>query len=288
MTRHTEGKAPRRDLRRRDCPTRFAGRTAVVTGTNSRSFGGAVAERLAREGAAIMLLDKDEPARLMRLLDRLGAQYKWQRTDVTSQQQVEDAIDTCLDAFGGLDVVVNAAGIGHVAPVEQLSDEQWRDVFEVDVMGTMRVIRASLPHLPDGDGAIVNVSSSMGLNGCTGYSLYSTSKAGLIGMTRSLAAELAPRRIRVVCVAPGMAHTPMMHQLAQHFTVQDREDLKASHPLGMGTPHDVATAVAFLASYEANWITGVTLPLGWAHLHDLPVEKLWNNPEPQEHVRSES
>jgi NAD(P)-dependent dehydrogenase (short-subunit alcohol dehydrogenase family) len=119
---------------------------------------------------------------------------------------------------------------------------------------------------------IVNIASALGIAGCSTFAAYSASKAGLIGMTQSVAAELAPRGIRAVCVAPALVHTPMLHRHIDSQTPEIMKQIEASHPLGVGTAHDVAAAVAFLASHEARWITGVTLPLGWLPAFPLPSE----------------
>ena len=104
------------------------------------------------------------------------------------------------------------------------------------------------------------------------FPVYGASKAGLIGFTQSLAWELATKGIRVVAVAPGLVHTPMIHKHAAHLTPEIWAKIEACHPLGMGRPDDVAAAVAFLASSDARWITGITLPLGWAYHYPLPTE----------------
>jgi NAD(P)-dependent dehydrogenase (short-subunit alcohol dehydrogenase family) len=140
-------------------------------------------------------------------------------------------------------------------------------------MGSIRMAKAALRHLRSPGGVIVNVSSALSLAGCTGFSVYSASKAGLNGFTQSLAWELAPRGLRVVAVAPGVVLTNMSAKHWEQFSPNAVNKLRESHPLDVGLASDVAAAVSFLASDEARWITGVTLPLGWAPCLPLPAEE---------------
>jgi len=251
---------------------RFEGSVALITGASDRGFGGAIAERLAREGAALALTDLERPERLLARLERHGATVRWVPGDVTDRGSVERFIAAFVDAFGRLDVVVNNAGVSRFAPFDSLSDEAWDETFDVNVRGPARVIRAALPHLTAPGGVIVNIASALGMSACPGNTLYGASKAALIAMTNSLALELAPRKIRAVCVAPAIAHTPMLHQFAQNMTKEAWQQVEACHPLGTGSRHDVADAVAFLASRDAGWITGSTLPLGWTQSWPLPLD----------------
>jgi len=251
---------------------RFEGKVAVVTGVGERGIGAAIAERLAEEGAALALLWKDPPGRVLQRLRRKGVPLVESECDVTSSTDVQRAVDACLSEFGQIDVLVNNAGVEGAAPLEELTDDVWDRAVAVNLTGAMRMTRAVLPFLPERDGAIVNIASALGIAGCSSFSAYSASKAGLVGMTQSLAAELAPRGIRAVCVAPALVHTPMLHRHMDSQTPEIMRQIDASHPLGVGTAHDVAAAVAFLASHEARWITGVTLPLGWLPAFSLPTE----------------
>jgi NAD(P)-dependent dehydrogenase (short-subunit alcohol dehydrogenase family) len=252
---------------------RFDRQVALVTGSSDRGIGGAIAERLAREGAAVSLVSRSEPKRLLKRLQRLGRGVAWAQCDVTEPSDVTRVVDDCQDKFGKLDILVNNAGVEFAQPFDAMADQQWLDLLDVNLHGAVRVSRAALPRLLESRGVIVNVASALALGGCAGFSIYSASKAALIGLTQSLAWELAPRGVRVVGVAPGMVHTPMIHKHIDHLSKEVWEKIEACHPLGMGMPHDVAAAVAFLASEDARWITGVTLPLGWAPSYALPVEQ---------------
>ncbi len=244
---------------------------ALVTGASDRGIGGEIAARLASEGAAVATISRREPARLLKKLRRFKQGAVHTLGDVTKSDDIARAIDDCLGEFGKLDVVVNNAGVEVASPLAKFSDEAWRALLDVNLNGAIAVSKAALPHLAEPGGVIVNIASALGIGGCPGFSVYSASKAGMIGFTQSLAWELAPRGIRVVAVAPGLVHTPMVHKHVEKLTPEVWRQIEACHPLGMGRPDDVAAAVAFLASSDARWITGITLPLGWAQHYPLPT-----------------
>lgn len=271
LTEPTENSETRNANPRR-LPRRFEGSVVLITGANDRGFGGAIAERLAREGASLALTDLDRPQRLLARLEGQNATVCWEPADVTDQTSIDRVVARFAAEFGKLDVVVNSAGVSCFGPFESFTDEQWDATFDVNVKGAARVIRVALPHLSAPGGVIVNIASALGMNACWGNTLYGSSKAALIAMTNSLAMELSPRRIRAVCVAPAVAHTPMMHQFGQNLTKEAWEKIVGCHPLGTGSRHDVADAVAFLASSEASWITGTTLPMGWTQSLPLPLD----------------
>ncbi len=251
---------------------RFHGQVALVTGASDRGIGGAIAERLMTEGARIALAVRHEPKRLIKRLERLGRGHMVTMCDVTSATDPQATIDACFEKFGRLDVLVNNAGLEMAKKLDEFPPEEWKALLEVNLQGAIAMTQAALPRLSSPGGVVVNIASALGLGGCAGFSVYSASKAGLMGLTQSLAWELAPRGIRVVAVAPGLVHTPMIHKHIEHLTPKTWEQIQACHPLGMGSPHDVAAAVAFLASQDARWITGTTLPLGYAPAFALPTE----------------
>jgi 3-oxoacyl-[acyl-carrier protein] reductase len=250
---------------------RFADKVALVTGASDRGIGGEIAVRLAREGAAVSLISRRVPDRLMKKLSRFSHGAIHTKGDITASDDVARVVDDCMGEFGKIDILVNNAGVELARSLDKFSDEDWRRLLDTNLNGAIAVTRACLPYFSSPGGVIVNVASALGLAGCPGFSVYSASKAGLIGFTQSLAWELAPRGIRVVAVAPGLVHTPMIHKHVSQLTPEVWAQIEACHPLGMGRPDDVAAAVTFLASSDARWITGVTLPLGWAYHYPLPT-----------------
>lgn len=253
--------------------SRFHGKVAIITGASDKGIGGAIAERLAREGAAVYLTSLLEPKRLLKRLQRIGCRAQFVPGDIRNRNDVRTLVDACLGQFGQIDILINNAGIESAKSLAEFAEDRWREIVEVNLMGAISVSQCAAPRMAETGGVIVNVASALGLAGCGGFAAYSASKAGLIGFTQSLAWELAPRRIRVVAVAPGLVHTPMIHKHIEHLTADTKRQIEACHPLGIGLPHDVASAVAFLASDDARWITGVTLPLGWAPHYPLPTQQ---------------
>ncbi|RLS55007.1 MAG: SDR family oxidoreductase [Planctomycetota bacterium] len=249
---------------------RLEGKVAIVTGVSDRGIGGAIAERLADEGAATAILWMERPTRLIQRLTRRERTVIDCQCDVTQATSIREAVDTCMSEWGQVDILVNNAGIEDVHEFENGRDDIWERLLDVNLLGTMKMIRGTLPVLTEPDGVIVNIASVLGMAGCGGFGAYSATKSGLIGLTQSLAAELAPKRQRVVAVAPALVFTPMMQRHIKSSASEMEALLAPSHPLGVGAGHDVAAAVAFLASPEARWITGTTLPLGWMPSFPLP------------------
>ncbi|MEK6247155.1 MAG: SDR family oxidoreductase [Planctomycetales bacterium] len=249
---------------------RFQDKVCVITGPSAHGIGGAVAMRLAEEGAAVALLGRDKPSELIDRLEAAEANVYWKDCDVTSSNQVLEATKSCAQHFGTIDVLVNNAGIEVASSFEDMAEQQWQEVMEVNLLGVLRVSQAMVSHLQKSKGVIVNISSATAYAGTLGLAVYGASKAGVNGLTQSLAAEYADRKIRVVGVAPALVRTPMIAPYVNNVTSADWEQIQRCHPLGIGLPDDVAAAVAFLASADARWISGVTLPLGWMPAWNMP------------------
>ncbi|MFB6837073.1 SDR family NAD(P)-dependent oxidoreductase [Streptomyces sp. NPDC056361] len=236
---------------------RFEGYGALVTGA-ARGIGAATARRLAAEGARVLVTDIDEEEAGRTAADLPGAVAL--RCDVGDRASVEAAVAYAVRTFGGLDVLVNnafAPVVPDSARFEDDSDEGWDGQLDVTLLGAVRCSRAALPHLAaaGGRGAVVTIGS-VNAEADFGNHAYSAAKAGLASFTRTLAGDAAPRGVRVNQINPGtIATTGWAGKEAELAALADRV-----YPLGrVGTPDDVAAAVAFLASRDASWITGTVL-----------------------------
>ena len=231
--------------------------TVLITGA-SRGIGAETARRFAAGGYQVAVNYFQSKDAAFALCDEIGSGAFPVCGDVSDPAQVSAMADTVLERFGHLDVLVCNAGISLPGMLLQdVTDQQWSEVLSVDASGVFYAVRAVLPHmLHEKAGCIVNISSIWGLRGASCEVAYACTKAALVGLTRSLALELAPSHIRVNCVAPGVINTDMVQVLGQ----ETLRDLAEQTPLGrLGTPEDVAHAVAFLASDKASFLTGQIL-----------------------------
>lgn len=245
---------------------RFTGKVALVTGAAS-GIGRRIAERLAAEGAAVVLADRSGPAaeQAAAALAAEGRSARAVEGDVTHAADCQRMVEDATTHFGGLDVLVNSAGIGRGGPIAELPESDWDVVLDVNLKGTFLVCRAAFPALvARGGGAIINLASLAGMAASPGFGAYAASKAGVIQLTRVLAVEGAPQGIRANSLCPVWIDTPLLEGYITRTPdpAATRRQMTAMIPLGrIGSVDDVAAAALFLASDEASFITGVALPL---------------------------
>jgi 3-oxoacyl-[acyl-carrier protein] reductase len=237
----------------------LSGKSAVVTG-GSRGLGRAIALRLARQGAEVAFSYRGNEAASKETvagIEGAGRKALAIQADVTDPAAAEGLIKAAIEAFGKVDILVNNAGITRDDLIMRMSLENWRDVLETNLFGAFYTIKAATrPMLKARGGRIVNITSVSGQAGQMGQANYSSAKAGLIGLTKATARELASRGITCNAVAPGFVLTELTQDLPEAL----KAELTARTPLGrFGTAEEVADAVAFLASDEAGFITGQVL-----------------------------
>jgi 3-oxoacyl-[acyl-carrier protein] reductase len=232
-------------------------KTALVTGATG-GIGGGIARVLHRQGATVAISGR-QADKLEKLAAELGARVHVCPCDLADKGQVAKLIDEAVAKLGRLDILVNNAGLTKDNLFMVMKDDQWDDVIAVNLTSTFMLMRAAtraMMRTRSGYGRIINISSISGVIGNPGQGNYSASKAGMIGMSKSLAREVAPRGITVNCIAPGFISTPMTDALNEKQTAAIREHIPAQK---FGTPDDIAAAVVYLASPEAAYMTGQTL-----------------------------
>jgi meso-butanediol dehydrogenase / (S,S)-butanediol dehydrogenase / diacetyl reductase len=242
---------------------RFDGSVALVVGGTS-GIGAATAARLVDEGAVVVIAGRDAE-RGDEVAARLGDRVEFVAADVTRRDTVDALVDEIDRRHGRLDVLVNSAGVVAVRPFATMSVEHWQATVGINLTGAFHTCQAALPLLrrtvADGRAhgtAIVNVASLNGIGGDTGMSAYGATKAGIIGMTRSLALEVIGHGVRVNCVSPGAIDTPMT--IATAGDAERAAEFAAAIPIGRyGRPDEVAAAIAFVASSDASFMVGANL-----------------------------
>jgi 2-keto-3-deoxy-L-fuconate dehydrogenase len=229
----------------------LAGLAAVVTGGGS-GIGLATARLLAARDARVAVLDLDP-----------GTEFLGLRADVTDDASVRLAVDAAAGQLGGVDILINNAGIGAIGTVADNSDEQWHQVFDVNVVGMVRVTRAALPYLrTSARAAIVNTCSIAATAGLPQRALYSATKGAVLSLTLAMAADHIGDGIRVNCVSPGTADTPWIGRLLEQSSdpAAERSALESRQPMGrLVSADEVAAAIAYLASPAAASVTGTAL-----------------------------
>ena len=232
-------------------------KTALITGATG-GIGGAIARALHKQGATVAISGR-QLDRLEALAAELGSRVVVCPCDLGRRDEVAKLIDAAIAKLGRLDILVNNAGLTKDNLFMVMKDEQWDEVIAVNLTSTFMLMRAAaraMMRSKSGYGRIINISSVSGLIGNPGQGNYAAAKAGMIGMSKSLAREVASRGITVNCIAPGFITTPMTDALNEKQTAGIKEAIPAQK---FGSPDDVAAAAVYLASLEAGYVTGATL-----------------------------
>ena len=243
---------------------RLKDRKAIVTGAG-QGIGRAIALKMAREGADIVIaeMNPETAAQIAKEVEGLGRKALCSVLDVANQGQVQRLVSHVLASWGRIDILVNNAGFDRGGTLLKIKEEDWDAVLGVHLKGTFHCIQAVAPHMIENRyGKIVNLSSIYGKVGGIAETIYCSAKAGIIGLTKSVAKELARYRINVNVVLPGLILTPTIAKMAEKY----RNIMIENTPLGrMGEPGEVANVVAFLASDEASYMTGAAVEVsgGW-------------------------
>ncbi|MGE4534947.1 MULTISPECIES: SDR family NAD(P)-dependent oxidoreductase [Halomonas] len=238
---------------------RMKGKNVIVTGGAS-GIGLASVERCLEEGASVVIADLEGgegAARAAALDGRYAGRCLFKACDVTDTAQVDRLFAETVDELGGVDAVFNNAGIGGIAPSDEVSDDDFLRVIDINLNGVFRVARAALRVMyRQGSGSIVNCASILGMMGQSQTAAYTAAKGGVVNMTRTLGIEAAPKGVRVNAIGPGYIDTPLLAALDDELL----QGLISLHPMArLGRPEEVANAFLFLASDEASFITGTTL-----------------------------
>ncbi|MDR5829794.1 SDR family NAD(P)-dependent oxidoreductase [Caballeronia sp. LP006] len=238
-------------------PLNLEGQRILVTGAAS-GIGLATSQLFSALGAAVVMLDRDD-ARLQQASAGLNA--KTVTFDLLDTERLPGLFAELAQAGGPFSGLVHAAGISSIAPTRLLTPARYREVFSVNAEAALALLRG-FQHRSvcrANGGSVVFISSVMSIVGSAGASAYAMSKAALTGLAKSAALEFAPRSIRVNCIAPGFVKTAMFDENSRHWSEEQRKQIESAHPLGLGTPEDIANAAAFLVADSGRWITGSVL-----------------------------
>jgi NAD(P)-dependent dehydrogenase (short-subunit alcohol dehydrogenase family) len=238
------------------------GKVAFITGGGS-GIGRASAVKLAEHGVRIALADLDEAGleETARLVEAAGGMAVHSRCDVTNADEVQAAVELAVSTFGGLDIALNNAGVGgNMGPLHQLEEDMWDTTINVNLKAVWLCMKYEVPHLLQrGGGSIINVSSVAGLVGFRNNAVYSASKHGVIGLTKSAALEYARMKIRVNALCPGFTETPMVENMIELFPTMRDLTMRVSPMRRLADVEEIADAVLFLAGDASSFITGHSL-----------------------------
>lgn len=241
---------------------KLTGKVAVVSGA-SKGIGAGIAEELAKEGAAVIVNYASSPdgaEAVVKKIQAAGGKAKAVQADLSKPGEAKKLIGAAVTAFGKLDILVNNAGVYSFVPLEQIDEQHYDRIFELNVKGLLFATQSAVRVFGENGGTVINISSVASLSAIPTASVYSATKAAVDSLTRTLAAELGPKGIRVNSVLPGPVETEGTQSMAAFE--QLRDTFVPQTPLRrIGQPHDIATAVSFLASEDSGWITGQVIPV---------------------------
>ena len=237
---------------------RLENKVVIITGSGS-GIGRETAILFGKEGAKVVVADVNEKAgqETAELIRKNGSDAFFAKLDVSDREQSKEVVKYTLERYGKIDILINNAGIIQDALISKMTEDQWDKVITIDLKGPFNCIQAVVEAMTNhGTGEIINVSSIVGLYGNIGQSNYSAAKAGLIGLTKTLAKELGRKGIRVNAVAPGFIYTPMTATVPEKILDMMKEKTPVKR---LGRPDDIAYALLYLASDEANFVNGAVL-----------------------------
>ncbi len=247
---------------------RLKDKIAIVTGAGS-GIGRACALALIREGARVVLVGRRKD-RIEDVAHEAGGDALAVAADVSKQADIAQVIERTVNAFGGVNVLVNNAGILHPGTVEQITEQQWDETFNTNVRGLWLLSRAVLPHMRKaGGGSIINMASVLGINGARMRAVYSASKGAVILLTKCMAIDHGPEKIRVNAICPLFVETELTAAYLKTTADPDavRRERIHLHPIGrLGQPEDMAGLTVYLASDESSWVTGAVFPVDGGYL----------------------
>jgi NAD(P)-dependent dehydrogenase (short-subunit alcohol dehydrogenase family) len=247
---------------------RLKGKIGIVTGAGS-GIGRACAIALAREGANVALVGRRRD-RVQQVAREIGAQALPISADVSQNAGIQRLIDETVNRFGGLNFLVNNAGILQVGTAEQITEEQWDRVFNVNVRAVWLLSRAVLPHMRKaGGGSIINIASTLGIVGARARAAYASSKGAVVLLTKAMALDHGHEKIRVNAICPSFTETELTEAILSKAPDADaiRRERTAAHPIGrLGQPEDLAGLAVYLVSDESSWTTGAILPVDGGYL----------------------
>lgn len=247
---------------------RLKGKIGIVTGAGS-GIGQACAIALAREGARLALAGRRKD-RVEDVAQKIGDSALAIPCDASKASEVNRLVDETIKRFGGLNFLLNNAGVLHIGNAEQITEEQWDHTFSVNVRAVWQLSRAALPHMRKaGGGSIINIASTLGVVGARNRAAYAASKGAVILLTKSMAADHGTENVRVNAICPGFVETELTAAVigGAPDPAKVRRERVAAHPIGrLGRPEDIAGLAVYLASDESSWMTGAVLPVDGGYL----------------------